>query len=261
MNYLIWIWLAGFGIAFVSSLLGVFLVWRRMAYFGDSLAHSALLGLALAMLFNLDLSFGVVVMCVIVALILTVLQKRQILSNDTLLAIIAHFTLALGLLVALSVEGLQVDVLNFLVGDILSVGPQEVAWLWGCVVVVSLFIGYFWSSLLAMTIDEDWARVDGIAVGWLRFIFMLLLACVIALAMKVVGVLLVVALMIIPAAMARHIAKTPEQMVVFSILGGMMAVSGGIGGSFWFDLPTGPAIVVCAGLLFFLAAGLSRRVC
>jgi len=258
-NYLIQIYLAGLGIAIMSGALGIFLVWRRMAYFGDSLAHSALLGLALAMLLEFKLTIGVVLMCVIVAILLNTLQKKRILSNDTLLAIIAHFTLALGLLVVLSIETVRADILTFLVGDILSVNKLEVGFLWLGVIVVGAFITLFWQNLLTMTIDEDWARVEGVPVGKLRFIFMLILACVIALAMKIVGVLLVVSLMVIPAATARYFAKTPEQMACISILTGIIAVTIGIASSFWFDIATGPAIVVTAGGLFFITASVSPK--
>jgi len=183
-----------------------------------------------------------------------------VLSNDTILGIIAHSTLALGLLLVLSLPGVQVNVLSILIGDILAVGVREVLWIWGAVVVVSLFVWRFWSGLLLMTIDEELARVEGVPVNRLRLVFMVLLACVMALAMKAVGVLLVVALMIIPAALARHVAKTPEFMLFGSVLVGLLSVSGGLGFSFWWDVPSGPAIVVCASLLFFVGWFFNRRV-
>ncbi len=251
--------LGGIGVAVIAGPLGALVVWRRMAYFGDSLSHAALLGVALGFLFHVDLSVSVMLVCVVVALLLVWWQGQQRIASDTLLGILAHSTLALGLVVLALLEGVRVDLMAYLFGDILAISSQELWWgLLGAVLVLSL-LAWLWSSLLAVTLHEELAQVEGVPVTWLRIAFVLLVAVVIALAMKVVGILLITSLLIIPAATARHFARTPEQMAVGASVCGALAVVMGVLGSLQWDIPTGPAIVVAAALLFILSSVLPLR--
>ena len=246
--------LAGVMVAVVAGPLGAFMVWRRMAYFGDTLAHSGLLGVALGFLLGLNLNLMVTVVCVLVAVILVLLQRRQELASDTLLGILAHSTLSLGLVAVAFVEGLRVDLMAYLFGDILAVTRSDLVAiaLGGLFALVLLVL--LWRPLLAITVHEELARIEGVPVLPVRLGLMLLIALVIASAMQVVGVLLITSLMIIPAATARRFARTPEQMALFAAGIGVLAVFGGIWGSLAYDTPTGPSIVVAAMLAFVVAS-------
>jgi zinc transport system permease protein len=245
---------AGFGLALMAGPLGSFVVWRRMAYFGDTLAHSALLGIALGFLLAIDLNIAVIGVCAALAVILVLLRQRQRLADDTLLGILAHSSLSLGLVALAFMEHVRVDLMSYLFGDILAVAGQDLVWIFGGGIVVLAALIALWRPLLAITIHEDIARADGIAVSLVLVGFMLLMAAVIAVAMKVVGILLVTSLLIIPAATARSFARTPEQMAIFAGLVGCVAVLLGLNASFAWDLPSGPAIVVAAATLFLLVS-------
>ena len=250
--------LAGLAVALVTGALGTFVVWRRMAYFGDTLAHSALLGVSLGILLELNLNLAIVSVCLLLALALVGLQHQRKLASDTLLGILSHSALALGLVAVSFAENVRIDLMGYLFGDILAVGHGDLLWIGlGSLFALGLLL-WLWRPLLAMTVHEELAQVEGVKVGRTRLLFMLLIALVIATAMKVVGILLITSLLIIPAATARHFVRTPEQMALLAAVIGMLAVSGGLFGSFRWDLPAGPAIVVTAAMLFFLSH-LQRR--
>ena len=246
--------LAGIALALVAGPLGCVVVWRRMAYFGDTLAHSALLGVALAVSAELVPIIGVVFIGVVLAALLFWLERRRELSPDTLLGILSHSALALGLIVFSLIQTRipGIDLMAYLFGDILAVNQVEIAWMFaGTVFLLSVF-AWLWRPLITISVNEDLARTDGVRVERVRFVFMLLLAMVIAAAIKVVGILLVTALLIIPAASARAFSRTPVQMVVLSALVAITAVIIGLAASFYQDLPAGPAIVVAAAVIFFM---------
>jgi ABC-type Mn2+/Zn2+ transport systems, permease components len=245
---------AGCGIALMAGPLGSFVVWRRMAYFGDTLAHSALLGVALGFLLGVNPLIGVMGVCVALALALVGLQRHRALASDTLLGILSHASLSLGLVAIAFLETLRVDLISYLFGDILSVTPGDLAWIYGGGAVALGGLVLLWRRLLAVTVDEDLARVEGMPVEALRLAFMLLIALVIAAAMKIVGILLITSLLIIPAAAARRFARTPEAMAVLASIFGMVAVLGGLLASLNWDLPGGPSVVVAAAALFLASA-------
>lgn len=254
----------GVGVALVAGPLGVFVVWRRMAYFGAAMAHSALLGVALGFLLAVDLNLAVIVVCIALALLLVALQRQQALATDTLLGILAHGALAVGLIVLAFVETLRVDLMSYLFGDVLAVTSHDLAWIYGGGAVVLIVLAAIWRPLLAATVHEELAEVEGVRVGAVRLAFMLLLAVVIAVGLKVVGILLVTSLLIVPAAAARWLARTPEQMALWASAIGAVAVIAGLGGSLAWDTPAGASIVVAAMALFALvtlaARGLIPRI-
>ncbi|GAB4354579.1 MAG: zinc ABC transporter permease subunit ZnuB [Gammaproteobacteria bacterium] len=250
---------AGVLIAVVCGPLGCFIVWRRMAYFGDTMSHSALLGVALGLALEMNVTLGVVAVCVAIALLLFSLQNQQRLATDTLLGIFAHASLSLGLVALSFMEGIRVDLMSYLFGDILAVTSADL-WLIGIggAIVLAVLMG-MWRLLLAMTVNADLAAAEGVPVVWVRLGFMLLIALVIAIAMKIIGILLITSLLIIPAAAARRFAHTPEQMALTAAVLGVIAVAMGLGASLQWDSPSGPSIVVAATLLFLvslLAGGL-----
>jgi zinc transport system permease protein len=244
---------AGLGIAIVAGPLGCFVVWRRMAYYGDTLAHSALLGIALGFLLDVDIIVGVTAICVVVALVVGAMQRRGMLATDTLLGIMAHSTLAFGLVVLAFLETVRVDLLSYLFGDILAVGMEDIAWIYGGGLVVLVVVAVIWRPLLSLTVHDEMAEVEGVNVPAMRLAFMVVLALVIAVAMKVVGILLITSLLIIPAATARRFSRTPEQMAVLAAVIGCVAVAVGLAASFRFDTPSGPSVVAAAFILFLIS--------
>lgn len=241
---------AGIGVAIVAGPLGCFIVWRRMAYFGDTMSHSALLGVALGFLLDMNVTIGVVVVTTLIALLLISLQQRPWLSADTLLGILSHASLSLGLVAIGLMSWLRLDLLSYLFGDILAVTTMDILWIYGAGAVVLLVLARIWRPLLAATVHEDLARAEGVPALKVRLLFMILVALVIALAMKLVGILLITSLLIIPAASARRFARTPEQMAVGASIIGSLAVFAGLHGSLYLDTPSGPSIVVAAASFF-----------
>ena len=259
IDVLLYALLAGLGVALITGPLGAFIVWRRMAYFGDTLAHSSLLGVALALLLSVSPTLSVIATCLILALILVILQQQKNLASDTLLGILSHTSLAIGLVAMALMPEVKVDLLSLLFGDLLTVNVRDVVTIYGIGLVAIFLLIKLWNPLLAITIHEELAKVEGVPVTAVRTVFMLIIALEIAIAMKVVGVLLITALLVIPAATARRFAKTPEQMAIFAILIGCLAVTLGLTSSWYIDTPAGPSIVLCAGILFLVSLAKKSR--
>ena len=242
---------AALGVALVSGPLGCFVVWRRMAYFGATLAHAALLGIALGFLVDVNLNLGILAVCVAVSALLVGLQGEKRLATDTLLGILAHGALALGLVVLSFAEGLRIDLLAYLFGDVLAVTRGDLIWVYGGGALVLGVLAAIWRRLLFVTVHAELAQVSGVPAAPVRLAFMLLIAAVTAVAMKIVGVLLIVSMLIIPAAAARRFAVTPEQMAALAAVLGCLAAAGGIAASLRWDTPAGPSIVSVAAIMFF----------
>lgn len=258
-DFLLHALLVGIAVALVAGPLGAFAVWRRMAYFGDTLAHSALLGITFGLLLGVNLNLAVAIGCLLLALVLVALQNNRFLATDTLLGILSHSTLALGLVCVSMFSGTRIDLLAYLFGDILSVTWLDVVSIWIISTGVIAALIWLWRPLLAITVHEELAQVEGVAVTKVRAALMLLMALVIAIAMKVVGVLLITALLIIPAASSRRLTHTPESMALVASGLGCVAVILGLLASFYWDSPAGPSIVLAATGLFVLTLGKKQQ--
>lgn len=252
-EFLIYAIVAGIAIAAVAGPLGCFVVWRRMSYFGDTLAHSALLGVALAILMDIHLQLAIIASCVVFAGILLALERRQGLAADTLLGIIAHSTLAFGLLILSVSNMVQVNLMAFLFGDLLTIGVTDLWWIVGSCVLIGALMFVFWQQFLALTVHRDLAQVEGVAVDRMYALLVMMVALLIAVAMKIVGVLLITSLLIIPAATARRLVASPEGMAIGAAVTGMLSVLGGLWLSYFWDTPAGPSIVAIACCCFLLA--------
>lgn len=241
--------IAGIGVAIIAGAIGCFVVWRRMAYFGDSLAHSALLGVALGLVMGISTNIGTIIICSFFAILLIWLQQKKILATDTLLGILAHSALSVGM-VTLSLIEKSIDLHSYLFGDILSVTPSEIYFILFGGIFVLIFIYFNWSSFVLMTIDEKLARAEGVNVILNQLLIMLLMTIVVAVSFKIVGLLLITSLLIIPAASARQLARSPELMAIISSVLAVLSVVLGIYSSIQLDTPSGPSIVVAATLIF-----------
>ncbi len=257
-DFLIRALLAGLAVVLIAGPLGVFIIWRRMAYFGDTLSHSAILGVALGFLLSINISIGILVSTLLVAVLLILAQRQKQLGSDTLLGIMSHSALSLGLILISFVEGVRVDIDSWLFGDILSVSWNELGIIAIGVSIVLIVLAFIWKPLLSLTVHEELARVEGVNVGLVSAIYTLLIAVLVAIAMKIIGALLITSLLIIPAAAARKFSRSPEQMALFSVLLGMIAVVLGLSASYFWDTPAGPSIVVAASGLFLLSQIVKR---
>lgn len=251
--------IAGIGLAITVGPLGCFVIWRRMAYFGDTMAHSALLGVALSLLLQLNLMLSVFIVAAAVSLLLLFLQRRGALSTDALLGILSHSALSIGLVMVAFMTWVRIDLVGFLFGDILAVSEADIDLVWGGGILVLFAIVYLWRPLLASTVNPELAEAEGLRPERAKLFFMLLMALVIAIAMKIVGILLITSLLIIPAATARRFSSSPEVMAILASVIGIVAVTGGLFGSLHFDTPSGPSIVVAAVGLFVLSLLPFRR--
>ena len=256
-DFLIRAGLAGIGLSLATGPLGSFVVWRRMAYFGDATAHAAILGVALALATDLPIGLGTLAVAVVMAVTVAALAARGW-AMDTTLGVMAHSALALGLVAVSFVPGARTDLSAYLFGDILAVGTGDLAFIWGGSALVLALLVWRWQRLLTSTLNPDLAQASGIDPDRERLILTLALAVVVALALKVVGALLIAALLIIPAAAARALSRTPESMALLAGLIGAAASLTGLALSLWQDTPAGPSIVAAAAALFIAALALGR---
>ena len=245
--------MGGVGVALVTGPVGCFIVWRKMAYFGSSMSHTALLGVAIGFLFGLDLRLGILVSCIGLAIVLVLLQSQKKLSTDTLLGILAHMALAVGFIAVSLMETLRVDLMGYLFGDILSIGTLDLWWIYLGGAAALGVLAWLWRGLLALTVNEELASAEGVPTFAVKLVFMLLIAFIIAVAMKLIGILLITSMLIIPAAAARRFSKTPEQMAALAALAGIVSVGAGLWASLEWNAPAGPCIVVAASALFLLS--------
>ncbi len=249
----------GLPLALVAGPLGCFVVWRRMAYFGDTLAHASLLGVVLGLALNISQGLGIALISLVVALGLWCQDGRGRLASDTILGILSHGALALGLVILSLLRNAPANLMGWLMGDILALDWTDVAVLWGGGALALAVLAWVWRGLVTMVTDVDLAQVEGHRVRRDQLVLTVLLALLIAAAMKVVGILLVTALLVIPAATARPLSRTPEIMAVLAALSGGVAVILGLGASWGLDTPSGPSVVVAALGLFLLVQVFSRR--
>ena len=250
---------AGICVSIIGGGLGCFVVWKKMAYFGDSLSHSSLLGIALGIALGINTTIGTFLLCSMFAILLVYLQNKRILSNDTLLGILAHSSLSIGI-VSISLLNKKVNLDSYLFGDILTVTSEELIWfvLATSFVLISLYA--IWNKLVLLTIDEDLAKAEKINTNLIQGVFLTLLVIFVATCVKIVGILLITSMLIIPAATARQISKSPIQMAVFSSLIGVLSVILGLFVSMLLDTPTGPTVILVLAILFIIIFPISKLI-
>ena len=244
---------AGIGVAIVTGPLGCFVVWRRLSYFGDTLAHSALLVVTMAYSFQFNIAISVFLISSLIALILIKLQKRTNLPGDALLGLLAHSSLAVGLVVIGFLTFIRFDIMGLLFGDILAVNVTDLLIIWFGGGLILLVLKIIWKPLFASTVNYELAEAEGLNPDRAKAIFTILMAALIAISIKMVGLLLITGMLIIPAAMARNLSDSPFKMVLFSIIGGLLSVLIGLFSSLEFNTPSGPSIIAAALFLFILS--------
>ena len=241
--------LAGIGVAVAAAPLGCFVVWRRMAYFGEATAHAAILGVAMALALDISIFAGALLVALIMAWIATQLSGRGY-AMDTVLGVLAHSSLAVGLVVVSFLSGIRIDLMAYLFGDILAVSRFDIAIIWGGALLVIALIAWRWAPLLITTLNEELAYARGLNPNREKLILTLSLWVTVAVAIKVVGALLIVAMLVIPAAASRNLARTPETMVMIAGIIGAISALAGLKAAYIFDTPAGPSIVCVASVFF-----------
>jgi len=249
--------LAGVGLALATGPLGAMVVWRRMAYFGDATSHAAILGVALALALNMPVGAGTLIVALAMAATVSTLAARGW-AMDTTLGVLAHSALAFGLVAVSFLPGVRTDLSALLFGDILAVSRVDLAYVWGGSMLVAALLVWRWQALLTATLSEDLAHAAGLNPDRERLVLTLALAVVVAVAIKIVGALLIAAMLIIPAAAARALAKSPEAMAAIAVLVGAGASFGGLQLSLALDTPAGPSIITVAALAFTATVVVAR---
>ena len=242
--------IAGVGIALVTGPLGCFIIWRRLSFFGDTLAHAALLGVTMAVFFEINIAISVFLISSVVALILLKLQQTTKLPGDALLGLLAHSSLAVGLVVIGFLTSIRFDIMGLLFGDILAVNQNDLLLIWIGGALILLILKFIWRPLFASTVNYELAEAEGMKPDKFNAIFTVLMAAVIAISIKIVGLLLITGMLIMPAAMGRNLSNNPQQMVILSVIAGLLSVIIGLFSSLQFNTPSGPSIITAALILF-----------
>ena len=255
-------------LAVIAGPVGCLIVWRRMAYFGDAIAHSALLGVAVGLFIGFAPNIGVALISAFFAVLLVYLQHRRKLSIDTLLGILAHGALALGLLLVFwsAVEtghGVHNEAEHkidphqlletYLLGSLENISMhQNISLIIGAI-VIGVILKLIWEPLILMTLNMDLARAEGVPTLRLQYIMMGIMTSLVVMGMQITGVLFISSLLIIPAAAARQISTTPEKMIIWAIIFAFSGVSIGYLASKLADLPPGPAIISTITTIFIIS--------
>lgn len=243
------------GLAVVAAPLGSLVVWNRMAYFGETVAQASLLGVAFGLALETNLNFAVAIVAGLVAGTLILLSRQKNVPMDSILGLLHHGLLAAGVIAASQLKGPSVDLVGFLFGDIFAISADDLLWIYGAGALVLLCLAWLWQPMLRLAVHDELAGAEGLSATWIRGLFMLLLALTIALSIKIAGVLLAIAFLLVPVVAARPLSETPEGMVIRAALAGMLSVLAGLWLSFHYDLPGGPTIVLAMTLLAGLSLG------
>jgi len=250
--------IAGLGLAIIAAPLGCFVVWQRMAYFGETVAQAGLIGVALGLALQMNLTLGVMLIAIVIACLLLWFSRQKAVALDSILGLLHHAALAAGVIAISMIRGPSVDVVGFLFGDVFAITREDLMWIFAGGAVVLAVVAWLWQPLLRIAVHEELAAAEGVDRGRVRTVFTILLAVMIAIAMKIVGFLLVMAFLVVPAVAARPLTGTPERMVVLTALIAAGSVLAGLWLSATVDSPGGPSIVivmsVVAGVSLTMAA-------
>lgn len=249
--------IAGIGVAVATSLVGVFVLWKRMAYFGDAISHSAIFGLGVATLIAVSPIYGIIFCAIIFCVLLFFLNKQNLYSSDTIIGVSSCSLLALGMIL-ISLFPSNINLESYLFGDLIVLGNSDIVMIYVVATLVVVALSFWFKKLLLTTINKDLAVISGVNVEKLELKFLLLTALVVASLVKIVGIFLVTSMMIMPAAIARNFAKTPIQMLMISLIVSLMVVIGGLFSALFFDIPTSPAIIAFAAVLLLTSIAINK---
>ena len=248
---------AALALAIVAAPLGALVVWQRMAYFGETMAQASLLGVALSFAIGQSLTLSVLAVAIVAALVILLLSEQRLLPLDSILGLLHHGSLAAGVIATAALAGPSVDLLGYLFGDIFAVTDADLAWIYGGGALVLGVLWLVWQPLLRLAVHRELSIAEGVPGRAVKGVFMLMLATTIAIAIKILGALLVIAFLIVPAAAARPFARTPERMVLLSAAISVVGVLIGLEVSARSDAPGGPAIVLVLAVMALTSLSLA----
>ena len=245
--------LAGVIVAILAGIVGVMTLIRKTAFYGDAIAHSSLAGVAIGLAFGIYPLFTALIYSVIVALFLPTVRKNLSLSFDTILGILLPFSMGLGILIFSLLPGYQPEMMSFLFGNILTIRLQEVYLILGIFIVTAVILYKLLPQLLMTSLDEEYATLLGLNVKWLQRLYEVLLTIIIVAGVKLLGVVLINALLIIPASAAKNLSSSLKQWLIISPIISVITVLGGIVASVLLNTPPGATIAVFAGVIFAIS--------
>ena len=251
--------LAGLIMVAIAAPMGCLMVWQRLAFLSDTLGHAAVLGVGLGLLFQVEPIFGVLAVVLLIVFSLSQVNSFNNALSETTLAIISHTGLAGGIILLGTLPTQEVDIEAVLFGDLLAITIVDLQRLAFTTLVLFFILVRYWRDFVALSVSREIAQAEGVPVRKLQFLMYTMIALLVAVMMKAMGVLLIAAMLVIPTTTARLFSRSPEQMVMISALYGFGALVGGISSSFHFDWQTGPAIVLCATLLLVCTLGVTRK--
>lgn len=245
--------LAAAGIATITGSLGCFVIWKRMSYFSESISHSALLGISLGLASGVGIHIGLLTVGIVLAILIVIMQQRNILSSDAILGIFSHISLSLGIIILTFMGNFNTDYFSLLFGDILSITNQDIILIYTILIFIGIVFSIFWQRLILLTLNEELGVASGLNRLAYQLLFMLTIVFTVSISVQIIGVLLITSLLIIPPATAKVFSTNPAQMLLLSIIISIIAIILGMLGSTIYDTATGPTIVVVLGVLFALS--------
>ncbi|OWZ24980.1 metal ABC transporter permease [Wolbachia endosymbiont of Wuchereria bancrofti] len=239
-------------ISLVTGALGSFMIWQRLSYLGDSLSHSSLLGIALALIFKISPSISIMLIAIVFAILLS-LNFNRLYSVDTILNIVTNVVLSSSLILMSFLPSSNSSIISSLFGNILTLEQSDIVLISLTSIVVVLILIFRWRYWLIISINQDLAIVEKVNVNLVRLEFLITLAIFIAASAQLIGILLIAAFLLIPAASSRLISKTPMQMIIVATVFSLISGISGLILSASFDLLTGPAIILTATTYLIIA--------
>ena len=251
---------AGFGIAISAAVIGVFVLWKKMAYFSDAISHATIFGLAFAAIIEVMPIYGVIFCSIIFCLLMFYLAHQKFYSNDVVIGISSYILLALGLIL-IAVFSVNVNLHLYLFGDLLVINNSDIFLIYFSLIIVliAVFCGY--KKMLMICINDDLAKISGIKTDKIQLQFLLLLAFLVAILVKIIGILLITSMLVMPAAIARIYAKNPLAMIILSIIFAIISVALGIISAFIFDLPIAAAIISLMAVILIFSFLFKKWIC
>ncbi|CAL4042847.1 High-affinity zinc uptake system membrane protein ZnuB [Buchnera aphidicola (Takecallis arundicolens)] len=253
-KHFFFVWITGILLSFCCGPLGSFILWRQMSSFGNMLSHASLLGLACALLFNINRVFTVLVILILLTIIIIYIERMSNLSMDTILGIITYSSLSIGMIILHFIsKDEKSDLTQYLLGNVLQLTGIDINIIVIMTLIICSIILFFWKSMLLMIINVELAQVSGINIFNMRLILMILTAFLIGISTTLIGALLITAILIIPPAISQKFSTSPEHMVVFSICINVISITIGIIISIIYNIPISSIIILIESIIFLIS--------
>ena len=246
-------------VGILCPFVGNFVVLRRMSFFADAISHSAFAGIATGALLGIDLSVSSVAVAILIALLIAFLSEKTSLSHDTVIGVAFSGAIATGMLIMGMLRGYRADLLTFLFGDILAITENDLLLIFAIGILTVAVLLICLKPFLQITFNRDLARVEGVNVRFFEYMLFLIIAIVITVSLKIIGIILVTSLLIVPAASAKNIASSMKRLFVLSSAFGVVSGIIGLACSVYLNTSSGPTIVLVSIGIFFLTMLIRKK--